>query len=337
MKALKIDWGMFLPIFLLSILGVTLQFSVARETYFNHLVYATLSIFLFVLVSNIDYRIPMAFYVPGYVFSVILLAVTYFLGVMSRGATRWLDIGNFRFQPSELTKPLLLVFFSMMGPRIVFLILGFIPIGLIFFQPDLGTALVVGAGFVGILSRWIPIKYWFLGLIAAAIITVPIYKYVLHDYQKGRLMTFINPYSDPLDNGYHVIQSTIAFGSGGFLGKGLGHGTQSQLRFLPEHHTDFIFASLGEELGAIGALLVVTLYSILLVRIHKILNSCTDEASTLFCLGIFVMLIFQIAVNIGMNIGIAPVTGITLPFLSYGGSSMLSISVCLGLVAAMRK
>lgn len=343
MKGIRIDWGIFLPVLLLSVLGVTLQFSIAKETYLNHLIFSVISMCLFLVVSNVDYRIPMAFYLPGYILSITLLSITLFLGVISRGAMRWLDIGGFRFQPSELSKPMLMIFFAVMGSlnskkRLgLFFVLGIIPLALIFFQPDLGTALVVSAGFAGILSRWIPIKYWFLSLVVAGILSVPIYKYVLHDYQRSRLMTFVNPYADPLNNGYHVIQSTIAFGSGGLFGKGLGHGTQSQLRFLPEHHTDFIFASLGEELGAIGALLVVGLYSLLLLRIYMILNACREEETALFCLGIFLLLVFQITVNIGMNLGIAPVTGVTLPFLSYGGSSMLSIAVCLGLVAAMRK
>lgn len=343
MKKFGVDWGMFLPLLLLCLLGATLQFSVAKETYLNHLFFSIISIFLFILVSNIDYRIPTALFLPGYIISILILIGTLLMGVVSRGSMRWLDIGGFRFQSSELVKPLLLIFFSTMGSifsqkRIfLFLVLGIVPIALIFFQPDLGTAMVLGAGFVGIFSRWMPVKFWIISIFLVVIVSVPVYKYVLHDYQKERLVTFINPYSDPLNNGYHIIQSTIAFGSGGFWGKGLGHGTQSQLRFLPERHTDFIFASTGEELGAIGSILIIALYSVLLLRIYTILNACTEEATTLFCLGIFVMLLFQIFVNIGMNMGIAPVTGITLPFLSYGGSSMISISICLGLVAAMRK
>lgn len=343
MSKIRLEWGIFLPILLLCLFGATLQFSVAYGTFFNYTIYVMLSLVLFIVVSNIDYRIPFAFYIPGYVFSMLLLITTLITGAISRGAMRWLDIGPFRFQPSELSKPLLLIFFAVLGSinskkRLGFLLLlGLFPLAIIFFQPDLGTALIIGASYVGILSRWVPVKYWFIGLLGAAVLIFPVYQFVLHDYQKNRLMTFINPYSDPLNSGYHVIQSTIAFGSGGVWGKGLGHGTQSQLRFLPEHHTDFIFATLGEELGVIGSVLVLALYSLLLLNVYSILSHCSDEASALFCLGVFVMLVFQIAVNIGMNLGIAPVTGVTLPFLSYGGSSMLSISVCLGLVAAMRK
>jgi rod shape determining protein RodA len=339
---------------LLVISSSSISADLTNEPFFTNATKSQLQWFLigsaaFIVFATIDYNKLREWTWVLYVGMIIALVGVFFTG-KTHSVHRWyqLPIIGIMFQPSEFAKLIVVITISWFLERrkakvdhistalLTGIIVG-VPFILILKQPDLGTALVVGAGFIGILSRWIPIKYWFLSLVVAGILSVPIYKYVLHDYQRSRLMTFVNPYTDPLNNGYHVIQSTIAFGSGGLWGKGLGHGTQSQLCFLPEHHTDFIFASLGEELGAVGSALVLVLYSLLLYRIYAILSVCVDETSTLFCLGVFVMLVFQIAVNIGMNIGIAPVTGVTLPFLSYGGSSMLSISACLGLVAAMRK
>ena len=155
--------------------------------------------------------------------------------------------------------------------------------------------------------------------------------------QKDRLTTFINPYNDPLGRGYQVIQSVITVGSGQFLGRGLGHGTQSQLRFLPERHTDFIFASLSEELGFVGAATVLTLLTIFLWRVYDHSQASSHPIGTLFCLASLNMLAFQIFVNIGMNMGIAPITGITLPFVSYGGSSLLSQCIILGIISSLSR
>jgi rod shape determining protein RodA len=164
---------------------------------------------------------------------------------------------------------------------------------------------------------------------------LPLSWFVLQPYQRQRLLTFVNPYRDPLGSGYHVIQSTTAVGSGQLFGRGLGHGTQSQLRFLPEHSTDFVFASLTEELGFTGGILVLLLYFLLLKHIYKISQTTPFAAASNYCLAVLSTLTFQVFVNIGMNMGIAPVTGITLPFVSYGGSSLISLSLILGLVSSI--
>jgi len=164
------------------------------------------------------------------------------------------------------------------------------------------------------------------------LIVFPLGQLALRPYQRDRLLTFINPTRDPLGRGYHVIQSLIAVGSGQIFGRGLGHGTQSQLKFLPEYHTDFVFASLTEELGFVGGILVIILFLFLLRRIYSISQTAPSVSASLFCLSSLAMLAFQIFINIGMNMGLAPVTGITLPFLSYGGSSLLSLGVLLGLL-----
>lgn len=170
-----------------------------------------------------------------------------------------------------------------------------------------------------------------------AVISIPAIQFGLHDYQKQRLMTFIDPYQDPLGKGYHVIQSIIAVGSGEVVGRGLGHGTQTHLQFLPEHHTDFIFASISEELGFVGSAFCLITYALLFWRIYTISQTVFDAKASLFCLASLAMLAFQTFVNIGMNIGIAPVTGITLPLVSYGGSSLLSVAIILGIVNSISR
>ena len=172
----------------------------------------------------------------------------------------------------------------------------------------------------------------FVALLAGLILIMPVYGFILRDYQRQRLITYVNPYSDPLGNGYHIIQSLIAVGSGGLFGRGLGRGTQSQLRFLPEHHTDFIFASVAEELGFAGSVVIISLFLALLWRIYRISQTTVDNIATVFCLSIASMLTFQIFINIGMNIGLVPVTGITLPFVSSGGSSLISLAIMMGMV-----
>jgi len=162
-------------------------------------------------------------------------------------------------------------------------------------------------------------------------------RFIIKPYQRDRILTFVNPYSDPLDRGYQVIQSVITVGSGQFWGRGLGQGTQSQLRFLPERHTDFIFASLSEELGFVGAAFTLILFLIIMWRIYLLSQYATNPVVTLYALGTLTMLSFQIWVNIGMNLGLAPITGITLPFVSYGGSSLVSLGLTLGILTSMNR
>ncbi len=206
---------------------------------------------------------------------------------------------------------------------------------MVFRQPDLGSALVVASLYLGIVfSAGIPLKFLSLGLISTGI-SLPIFWHFLKDYQRVRLTNFINPLTDPLKGGYHLLQSIIAVGSGQFLGRGLGQGTQSQLRFLPESHTDFIFASLGEELGFLGTSLLICLYGLMFLGILRAAKKSPDQFGQLVCVGVFSMFLFQVFINIGMNIGLVPITGITLPFISFGGSSLLSSLICLGLVISV--
>lgn len=279
----------------------------------------------------------------GYLISIVLLGATLLLGESIRGSVRWIGIGTFQLQTGELAKPLLVLafgyFLGLFPPKnlknIALNLLVFaLPTFLIFKQPDLGTALSVS-------SIWLAqvfvsgISYWLMAIVGSlGILGIRFLPSILHDYQLRRLETFIDPFRDPLGAGYNVIQSIIAVGSGGIFGKGLGHGTQSHLRFLPERHTDFIFASLAEELGAVGSILVLICLGGLLYRLLTLATHTLSHSSRLIYLGTFGFLFFQTFINIGMNIGIAPVTGVTLPLISYGGSSILAIAITLGIVAS---
>ena len=211
------------------------------------------------------------------------------------------------------------------------------PIGfLIYLQPDLGNALLyAGVILLTLIAFGFPIIWFFGGLLMSSFMT-PVIWFLLHDYQKQRLLTFINPSKDPLGTSYNAIQSIIAVGSGMIFGKGLNEGTQSMLRFLPERHTDFIFAALSESFGFIGSLIVVICFIFLLKRIYSIFSSLEDPFCKTFILAAFFLILIQMFVNIGMNIGIIPIVGITLPFVSYGGSSLLSNFILLGLITSVQ-
>src|SRR3989338_5034256 len=208
-----------------------------------------------------------------------------------------------------------------------------IPLGLIVIQPDLGTALVIFFTWAGMLMlskvKKTHLLWLFLAFLIAAILA---WSSVLHDYQKQRIHTFLNPTADPQGQGYNVLQSIIAVGSGQYLGRGVGRGLQSQLKFLPERQTDFIFASLAEELGFIGSMFVIGLFFVLLLRMITVMKSARDDFGMFLVLGVFMMILFEVTVNVGMNIGLLPITGIPLPLVSYGGSSLLGTFLSLGLV-----
>lgn len=303
-----------------------------------------LLIFLYLSAQEAD--VYKAFAPLTYPVAVVLLILTLLFGETIRGSTRWIPLGTFQLQPGEFAKPLLVLafayFLERFPPRslkniLLNLSIFLLPTWLIFRQPDLGTALVITSIFaVQIFISGLPL--WFMGVVAAA--SAVSFRYLpqlLHDYQLRRLATFIDPFHDPLGSGYNVIQSMIAIGSGGWFGKGLGHGTQSHLRFLPENHTDFIFASLAEELGLIGSILVIFCLSSLLYRLLYLATHTPDSSSRLIFFGVFGYLSFQTFVNIGMNLGVAPVTGVTLPLISYGGSSILATAITLGIASSLAR
>jgi rod shape determining protein RodA len=298
------------------------------------------------LLSFVDYRIYVRYSKLVYVVTIIALILPFIFGAVTRGSQRWLQIGPAMLQPSELAKPLLILFFAALFSKesaISYrkLSLGItlisVPVLLVFKQPDLGTATVLFLSFLGILfASKVSWKIIF-SLLSALVVATPLSWFLAKDYQRQRLLSFLSPLSDPLGSGYHVIQAKVAVGAGQLFGRGLGKGTQSHLRFLPEKHTDFIFASLAEELGFLGSLCVLALFGLLLQRILKIGENSRDQFGFLVCIGVFFLIFCQSFINIGINLGLLPVTGITLPLLSYGGSSLLATTICLGIVQNVAK
>lgn len=278
---------------------------------------------------------------PAYLFALISLLLVPLIGDVQMGARRWLNLGIIHLQPSEMMKwalMLLLAFWfasreanrlPALGAAIA---LSAVPAALIVIQPDLGTTLVLlFAASAMIVAAGLPWK-WFLAAITAALASLPMLWSNMHDYQKARVLSFLDPQSDPLGAGYHVIQSSIAIGSGGLLGQGFLQGSQARLHFLPEQHTDFIFAVLAEEGGLLASTILLTLYGIMLLRILYIAHTAHSRFASLLCIGIVTIFTLYVFVNIGMVSGMLPVVGVPLPFISYGGSALVTMLAALGLV-----
>lgn len=340
----EIDLPLFLPASFLIAVGGIILMSVSPESFPRQFIYIGLAFFFFFLFSNIDAQIFKSFPFWLYFFSIFLLVITIFFGTEIRGSTRWLLLGPFTLQTSELIKPFLLLFFAGFFTKsdglkkfLTVLPLAAIPVFMVLQQPDLGSALVIAAGFLGaFFIAGAPFIFLGLGLIFTILLS-PILWNSLETYQKDRIYSFISPHNDPLGTGYNAIQAVIAVGSGGFFGRGLGQGTQSQLAFLPERHTDFIFAALSEELGFLAATGVITAFAVLLLRVVYLLRQTDDAFEKIFLGGVVFTIFFQSAVNIGMNLGLLPVTGIPLPFVSSGGSSLLAMSILLGICSSISR
>lgn len=345
-SAWNIDFGLILPVFVLLILSLTTLFSVSFDLFRSQLVFFVISLVAFFFFSQVNYKVFQLYGKPIYMVSIILLILVLFLGIESRGAIRWVEILGFRIQFSEVLKPFLAVslasylakaenvsLISLLKTSFFLFVISF----LIFVQPDLGSSVIyLFAAVLTLIFFGFPIKFFLMGILSFAA-TMPILWRFLHDYQKDRILTFINPGRDPLGTSYNAIQSIIAVGSGMFFGKGLGQGTQSQLSFLPERHTDFIFATISEQLGFVGALVILVSFGILLYKIFNIFQNSQDSFSRIFAATAFFIILVQFFINIGMNIGILPVVGVTLPFVSYGGSSLLSSFILLGLLSSIQR
>ncbi len=300
------------------------------------------TVFLFVFAGlNYNRLVESSYYIYG--FFLILLTAVLFVGHTSLGAQRWLDIGPLRFQPSEFVKIVLsfaVIRMILVNHRegftwkniVKILLLAGVPMLLVLKQPDLGTVLhlipvLYTLLFMGNIK---PLKLGIITLAAAAL--MPIAYFFLRDYQKQRLLVFLNPEIDPLGAGYNVIQSQIAVGSGMLFGKGFAQGTQSQLDFIPIKYTDFVFAVIGEEFGFFGGFIIIAIYLMLVMEALKIAKLSKNRAGKMMASAIAAVIFSQVFINIGMNMGIMPVTGITLPLLSYGGTSVLVIMISLGIL-----
>lgn len=301
---------------------------------------------LFYFFYKIDHTLVRSNAFIIYIFLVLLLIYVSFISPAIRGSSRWIDLYFFKLQPSELLRPFFLCVLAHVFARkqridsgsefLRAIGLSIIPIALIMHQPDLGNAILY---IIIILSTlyYVGINFkFFVSLLILGLVSSPIIWNMMHRYQKLRIIGFLNPESDPQGISYNLLQSIIAVGSGGFWGKGLGLGTQSRFQFLPEFHTDFAFASLVEQFGFFGGFMLIIFFAIIIFRlIKRAFEKKDDLYSFLFLLGTATILFASVNVNVGMNIGIFPVTGVALPFISYGGSSVLSTFILLGMAMAL--
>lgn len=347
----KFDWLLMGAVLLLTGLGLISLFSLSGTStspfFQRQLIWLSLGIFLLILVSFVDFRMFRTQSVMVFLFyllTIVLLLALLVVRLKVRGVESWLNFGFFSLQPVELTKLALIIllakFFSKRHIeiyRIEHLVVSgmyvVIPTLLVLSQPDLGSSLVLMAIWVSVvLFSGMKLRHFALLIILFSLFSYGVWHTGLKPYQKARITTFLDPYTDPKGAGYQMIQSMIAVGSGQVWGKGLGYGSQSHLNFLPEAEADFIFAAFAEEWGFVGTTAMLTLLTIILWRVVRIGVRCADNFSRLYTLGFAVYIFTQSFIHIGANMGILPITGITLPFASYGGSSLVTLLVGLGIV-----
>lgn len=339
-----IDWWLLAPALILVTISLTTLFSVNISYFKSQLISfcVAFAAFLFFARVNLDFLRQLT--VPIYVGSLILLAIVFLIGFESRGATRWVEIFGTSVQFSEVIKPFLAVAFASFlastrysKPKtfIVSLLLLAPVFILIALQPDLGSGLIFAfAALFVLLIHGYPL-YLFALAALPFILASPVIWTILHEYQRQRILTLLHPSIDPLGTSYNSIQAIIAVGSGTFFGKGWFQGTQSSLQFLPERHTDFIFATLAEGIGFIGSVALVLTFAFLCYRVYLIFRNAEDMFSRLFAVAAFGVFLIQGAVNIGMNIGYLPIVGVTLPFVSFGGNSLVANFIFLGILSAI--
>jgi len=347
-------WAMLLPLTLLVGFGAMVLYSAAGGSWQPYASSHLLRFAVFMSMAAIMTRfgkdfVKLAAY-PLYAVVLVLLVGVEALGAVAGGSQRWLDLGFIRLQPSELMKPAVVLalarFYATLPAGMVpswrSLVpaggLIVLPVALVLLQPDLGTALSIAfGGTVVMFLAGLPIR-WFVMAGAAAVVMAPVaFFFGLHDYQQRRVTTFLDPESDPLGSGYHITQSKIAIGSGGITGKGFNNGSQSHLEYLPEPHTDFVFATMSEEWGLLGGLAVLLIYGLILRWGLKVARQAPDRFSRLLASGMTATVFFYIAINLLMVVGFAPVVGIPLPFMSHGGSSMMTNMICLGTIMTVNR
>ena len=349
---LNFDWFVLLISILIISIGITNLYSgtvtgrpvTGTPLYLKQIYWLLIGTLLMILSFSIDYQSFERFAYPLFILSLILLLLVIPFGKNISGSKRWLQFAGLSFQPSELFKITLILMLSKYFKKyridqlgtvrgvIIPMFIVALPIVLILKQPDLGTTLIIILIFFSILFfNKIGLKRIII-MASLLLVTFPFLWYFLKDYQKGRILTFLNPDLDPLGAGYHISQSKIAIGSGRLWGKGFLKGTQNQLHFLPEQHTDFIFSVLAEEWGFVGSFIILTLYLLLILRSLKIASGSKDDFATFLTFGIASIFFWHVFINIGMSIAIVPVVGAPLPFMSYGGSSTITFFISIGLL-----
>ena len=349
-RLFRFDWVLFsATLLLMGISGLILySFSLNGGTnyFLKQSLFSAIGLGAMFLVSFMDYRHIERASTPLYFVTLTILTVLLLVGSTIRGTSGWLSVGIFQVQPVEFAKVVLILFLSSFIRKkttelgewtriIASLFLSAAMVFLVLRQPDLGSSLVLVAIWLGMI---VVAGVRFSHMVTLAVLGSTLMFaswFLLAPYQKDRIDTFLHPERDPKGSGYNVLQSMVAVGSGGVFGKGIGNGSQSQLSFLPEKHTDFIYAVVTEELGLVGGWLVLVLYGVILYRIYRIATLARDNAGYLLSVGVFILFVTHIAINIGMNIGVLPVTGLPAPLLSYGGSSLLAFCVTLGLLQSV--
>ena len=357
-KFFKIDTPLLILIILLASLGLLILYSSSGGSLnlvYRQLVHLGLAITVMLVIAQIPPIVMLRSAPILMILGIFLLISVLFFGSSGGGAQRWLDLGLVRFQPSELMKIIVpmtiaaILSEKTLPPKPIPVVISMVAIALVVLliarQPDLGTSLLIGASGVYVLffsgvrvmllrNRWLNLSILSSILIGTLFFA---WNYLLISYQKTRILTLFNPESDPLGSGYHIIQSKIAIGSGGLTGKGITKGSQSQLDFVPEQSTDFIFSVLAEELGFLGFLLLITIYSLIIYRCFSLSLKCEDNFSRLLGSSLTFVFFTYIFVNIGMVSGLLPVVGVPLPLISYGGSSLITLMASFGIIMSIHK
>ena len=349
LDAFRLDPTLMMLLFILSAFGLLILFSASgsnMDLLFRQLTRLGIASVLMIIVANVSLRLLKKLSLGFYLAGVLMLIAVIAFGEVGKGAQRWLDLGFLRFQPSEFMKlamPMMVASYlsSKVLPvgwkdLLVSAGLVLVPVLLIAKQPDLGTSiLVASAGFFVLFLAGVRWKIFMILGILVSLMAPLLWKFALHDYQRGRILTMLNPENDPLGSGYHIIQSKIAIGSGGVYGKGWLNGTQSQLDFLAERSTDFIFSVFGEEFGLFGAILLVFLYLLIIYRGLYIAAVSEDTYGRLLAGALSLTFFVYLFVNTGMVTGLLPVVGVPLPLVSYGGTSMVTLMVGFGMIMAI--
>ena len=347
------DWLLFFSALLLCTLGLAAIYSVELSRgpdagYIRkQLIAMGIGLFGLFFASLMQASFFRSLSKPLYFFSILLLILVLIIGSSIRGTRGWFMLGGFSFQPVELAKAALIFILaysiSNFGRRferpLYFfgtLVITLACVGLTMLQPDLGSAVLLGTIWFSLMLLTGARRFLMVTFVSLMMVfSVFAWFFLLHDYQKERVMTFVNPARDPLGAGYNTTQAIIAIGSGQFFGKGLGFGSQSQLRFLPEAQTDFVFSVIGEELGFAGVLVMMVLFSVMIWRLILLASTSDDDFASVVVSGITILFASQIFINVGANLGLLPVTGVTLPFVSYGGSSLIINLVLVGVAESM--
>lgn len=349
----KLPWGMLLTLIVIVLFGLTTLYSAAGGSFspwaLNQGVRFILLFGMMIALSRISVARWMDIAYPFYGITLVLLLIVELFGKIGMGAQRWIDLGIIRLQPSEFMKIAVVLslakFFNHLPPSFVSspsaliapLTLFGVPAALVMLQPDLGTAMMISMASIVLIFLAGVATRWFVIAGAAVLAILPIAWNMLHDYQKNRVLVFMDPEGDPLGTGYHITQSKIAIGSGGLFGKGFLDGTQSHLAYLPEAHTDFIFATMAEEWGMLGGLFVLLTYGYLIKWGWSLGAQGPSIFTRLTASGLSFTIFLYVAINLGMVMGLAPVVGIPLPLMSYGGSAMMTVTILLGILMSIHR